>query len=117
MLHRAKLKSQKQQAGVGSSNAYTLTRICLPFRWKGENVATTEVADVIGRLDFIQEVNVYGVPVPGMWMLTTLRFVEENVLVHVRSYHFLIQYLKFYILKLIVYKFSSCLGKQCPWIS
>ncbi|KAL6064833.1 hypothetical protein STEG23_009016, partial [Scotinomys teguina] len=32
--------------------------------WKGENVATTEVADVIGRLDFIQEANVYGVPVP-----------------------------------------------------
>ncbi|XP_006886096.1 PREDICTED: long-chain fatty acid transport protein 6 [Elephantulus edwardii] len=35
------------------------------FRWKGENVATTEVADVIGVLDFIQEANVYGVPVPG----------------------------------------------------
>lgn len=27
---------------------------------------------MIGRLDFIQEANVYGVPVPGMWMLTTL---------------------------------------------
>ncbi|XP_066471902.1 long-chain fatty acid transport protein 6 [Tiliqua scincoides] len=35
------------------------------FRWKGENVATTEVADVIGMLDFIQEANVYGVPVQG----------------------------------------------------
>ncbi|XP_045854744.1 long-chain fatty acid transport protein 6 [Meles meles] len=34
------------------------------FRWKGENVATTEVADVIGMLDFIQETNVYGVTVP-----------------------------------------------------
>ncbi|KAM6222642.1 long-chain fatty acid transport protein 6 [Rhynchocyon petersi] len=34
------------------------------FRWKGENVATTEVADVIGMLDFIQEANVYGVAVP-----------------------------------------------------
>ncbi|XP_059030462.1 long-chain fatty acid transport protein 6 [Mustela lutreola] len=34
------------------------------FRWKGENVATTEVADVIGMLDFIQEANVYGVTVP-----------------------------------------------------
>lgn len=45
---------------------------------------------MIGRLDFIQEANVYGVPVPGMWMLTTLRFVEENVLVHVRFYYFLI---------------------------
>ncbi|XP_054664929.1 long-chain fatty acid transport protein 6-like isoform X1 [Grus americana] len=34
------------------------------FRWKGENVATTEVSDVIVMLDFIQEVNVYGVSVP-----------------------------------------------------
>lgn len=37
----------------------------LIFRWKGENVATTEVAEVLGLLDFIQEVNVYGVEVPG----------------------------------------------------
>lgn len=36
------------------------------FRWKGENVATTEVGDIIGMLDFIQEANVYGVTVPGM---------------------------------------------------
>lgn len=35
------------------------------FRWKGENVATTEVSDVIVMLDFIQEANVYGVSVPG----------------------------------------------------
>ncbi|XP_076218053.1 long-chain fatty acid transport protein 6 isoform X2 [Aptenodytes patagonicus] len=33
-------------------------------RWKGENVATTEVSDVIVMLDFIQETNVYGVSVP-----------------------------------------------------
>ncbi|KAK7810340.1 hypothetical protein U0070_009374 [Myodes glareolus] len=44
---------------------YFWDRIGDTFRWKGENVATTEVADVIGKLDFIQEVNVYGVPVPG----------------------------------------------------
>lgn len=36
-----------------------------PFRWKGENVATTEVAETLGLLDFVQEVNVYGVEVPG----------------------------------------------------
>ncbi|XP_061481414.1 long-chain fatty acid transport protein 6 isoform X2 [Rhineura floridana] len=35
------------------------------FRWKGENVATTEISDVIGMLDFIQEANVYGVSVQG----------------------------------------------------
>ena len=51
----------------------TLTRkqawpeLSLPFspRWKGENVATTEVADIVGLVDFVEEVNVYGVPVPG----------------------------------------------------
>uniref|UniRef100_A0A673CN90 long-chain-fatty-acid--CoA ligase n=2 Tax=Sphaeramia orbicularis TaxID=375764 RepID=A0A673CN90_9TELE len=35
------------------------------FRWKGENVATTEVAETLGLVDFLQEVNVYGVEVPG----------------------------------------------------
>lgn len=34
-------------------------------RWKGENVATTEVTETLGLVDFIQEVNVYGVEVPG----------------------------------------------------
>ncbi|KAM4860584.1 long-chain fatty acid transport protein 3 isoform 2-T2 [Thomomys bottae] len=35
------------------------------FRWKGENVATTEVAKVFEALDFLQEVSIYGVTVPG----------------------------------------------------
>ncbi|XP_067114307.1 long-chain fatty acid transport protein 6 [Osmerus mordax] len=35
------------------------------FRWKGENVATTEVTEVLGLVDFIQEANVYGVEIPG----------------------------------------------------
>ncbi|XP_060764358.1 long-chain fatty acid transport protein 6 [Neoarius graeffei] len=35
------------------------------FRWKGENVATTEVTEFLGLMDFIQEVSVYGVEVPG----------------------------------------------------
>ncbi|MBN3294285.1 S27A6 protein, partial [Polypterus senegalus] len=44
---------------------YFKDRIGDTFRWKGENVATTEVADVFGMLDFLQESNVYGVSVPG----------------------------------------------------
>ncbi|KAM8962011.1 long-chain fatty acid transport protein 6 [Pelodytes ibericus] len=43
---------------------YFRDRIGDTFRWKGENVATTEVSDTIGMVDFIQEANVYGVTVP-----------------------------------------------------
>ncbi|XP_072284407.1 long-chain fatty acid transport protein 3 [Pyxicephalus adspersus] len=35
------------------------------FRWKGENVATTEVSEIMSGLDFFQEVNVYGVTIQG----------------------------------------------------
>uniref|UniRef100_A0A8C4WIA1 long-chain-fatty-acid--CoA ligase n=1 Tax=Gopherus evgoodei TaxID=1825980 RepID=A0A8C4WIA1_9SAUR len=44
---------------------YFHDRVGDTFRWKGENVATTEVADILGLISFVQEVNVYGVPVPG----------------------------------------------------
>uniref|UniRef100_A0A7N5P1E6 long-chain-fatty-acid--CoA ligase n=1 Tax=Ailuropoda melanoleuca TaxID=9646 RepID=A0A7N5P1E6_AILME len=44
---------------------YFHDRVGDTFRWKGENVATTEVADTVGLVDFVQEVNVYGVSVPG----------------------------------------------------
>lgn len=35
------------------------------YRWKGENVSTLEVSEVLGCLDFLQDVSVYGVTVPG----------------------------------------------------
>uniref|UniRef100_A0A8C3RW79 long-chain-fatty-acid--CoA ligase n=1 Tax=Chelydra serpentina TaxID=8475 RepID=A0A8C3RW79_CHESE len=44
---------------------YFQDRVGDTFRWKGENVATTEVETTLAGVRFIQEVNVYGVPVPG----------------------------------------------------
>ncbi|XP_026195034.1 long-chain fatty acid transport protein 6 [Anabas testudineus] len=44
---------------------YFRDRVGDTFRWKGENVSTTEVSEVLGLLDFIQEATVYGVTIPG----------------------------------------------------
>jgi fatty-acyl-CoA synthase len=44
---------------------YFVDRIGDTFRWKGENVATSEVAAAIMAFSGIAEANVYGVHVPG----------------------------------------------------
>jgi fatty-acyl-CoA synthase len=44
---------------------YFIDRIGDTFRWKGENVATSEVSEAITVFPGIKEANVYGVSVPG----------------------------------------------------
>jgi fatty-acyl-CoA synthase len=45
---------------------YFVDRIGDTFRWKGENVSTGEVGEVLAAMPGIREANVYGVAVPGM---------------------------------------------------
>jgi fatty-acyl-CoA synthase len=44
---------------------YFIDRIGDTFRWKGENVATTEVSEIIASVPSVREAVVYGVTVPG----------------------------------------------------
>jgi fatty-acyl-CoA synthase len=44
---------------------YFVDRIGDTFRWKGENVATSEVSEVITAFPGVAEANVYGVAIPG----------------------------------------------------
>ncbi len=44
---------------------YFVDRIGDTFRWKGENVATAEVAEAIAEFPGVTEATVYGVSVPG----------------------------------------------------
>jgi fatty-acyl-CoA synthase len=44
---------------------YFVDRVGDTFRWKGENVSTSEVAEAINAVPGIHDANVYGVAVPG----------------------------------------------------
>lgn len=44
---------------------YFVDRVGDSFRWKGENVATAEVAEAIAAYPGVQDVTVYGVEIPG----------------------------------------------------
>ena len=45
---------------------YFVDRIGDTYRWKGENVATSEVTQALSVIAGVREANVYGVKVPGM---------------------------------------------------
>ena len=49
----------------GFGHAAFTDRLGDTFRWKGENVATTEVEAAVGRLPEVEDVSVYGVEIPG----------------------------------------------------
>uniref|UniRef100_A0A4W6CZN7 long-chain-fatty-acid--CoA ligase n=1 Tax=Lates calcarifer TaxID=8187 RepID=A0A4W6CZN7_LATCA len=74
---------------------YFQDRVGDTFRWKGENVATAEVADIIMLANCIKEANVYGVKVPGQegragMAAVTLRdgqkFDSADVFKHVENF-------------------------------
>lgn len=44
---------------------FFLDRLGDTFRWKGENVSTAEVAEVLGNYPGVVEANVYGVQLPN----------------------------------------------------
>ena len=50
----------------GEGYFYFVDRIGDTFRWKGENVSTTEVAEAVSRYPGVAEANVYGVKVESL---------------------------------------------------
>merc|ERR1712146_156341 len=44
---------------------YFVDRIGDTFRWKGENVSTMEVSEVLSSFECVVDANVYGAQVPG----------------------------------------------------
>ncbi|XP_018419048.1 PREDICTED: very long-chain acyl-CoA synthetase-like isoform X2 [Nanorana parkeri] len=69
------------------------------FRWKGENVSTTEVADIVGMTDFIEEVNVYGIPVPyheGRIGMAAVKLKEDQSFDGEKLYEKVVDYLPSY---------------------
>jgi fatty-acyl-CoA synthase len=71
---------------------YFVDRTGDTFRWKGENVATSEVAEALSVFPGIQEANVYGVEVPGgegragmAALVTDSRFDLAKLAVHLEN--------------------------------
>lgn len=74
---------------------YFQDRVGDTFRWKGENVSTNEVADILSMVTCIDQANVYGVTVPGHEGRTGMaaiklkedqQFDSEGLFCHVITY-------------------------------
>ncbi len=50
---------------IGCKHAQFVDRLGDTFRWKGENVSTTEVENVLGAFAGVEDAVVYGVEIPG----------------------------------------------------
>ncbi|MGH0163539.1 UNVERIFIED_CONTAM: hypothetical protein FKN15_047178 [Acipenser sinensis] len=78
---------------------YFQDRIGDTFRWKGENVATTEVSDTLLMVDCIEEANVYGVAVPdhdGRIGMAAVKLGEAKQLECDKIYNHVVTYLPSY---------------------
>ncbi|KAK1141762.1 very long-chain acyl-CoA synthetase-like [Acipenser oxyrinchus oxyrinchus] len=78
---------------------YFQDRIGDTFRWKGENVATTEVSDTLLMVDCIEEANVYGVAVPdhdGRIGMAAVKLGEAKQLECDKIYSHVVTYLPSY---------------------
>ncbi len=69
---------------IGFRHAQFVDRLGDTFRWKGENVSTTEVENMVSEYDKITEAVVYGVEIPntngraGMAAITLADGAELN---------------------------------------